>query len=581
MDTTMSPIPQTEVKTKHKKSGNTPKKNQAKKKKTAQKKKWKQQRVRLALTANGSTTYLRKDPDRKHRLVPSSPEDIARQVSPKSRKNKRSESGHRLDEIELGKREGEKARKRLQKARHKQRRKAFRVLCSIPSISPDAKTIWKLLLLCLLSLVLDLAVPNLPGVPVIQLENAAYIPEPLRKILTAFRGPATLGNRGAKLKRPSYLHAYVPLGSPSPSTQMEDYLGGCVKVGGKKKFYWVPLSCTMFAIAPNTPESVRKTAIANSPLAIPILCGNPKIQDRPLLKLEGIAFQQYDPQMLKTLESYSKLIFAELFDFSRRMHQKKRRWRNFTEAANQFIPKSKNGRFISVDLSPETTITATALAVFKMLLEYAVKEKWVGQERARRALQDAQTQLLPQSAPHRDSSDSVGSAASWDDPNIFWAFLQNYLQEHQQQISLAGAPCDRNTIAVAHQVKNEKFLILPRNQCATAYADYLHQQGITIPEEMKKWETDLQRAILEWGVQIKREGSSVTWRFNFYRKDNSKEDCKVPCLAFPPAQLPDSITDKLTDWFGSEFAQWIPPQSGRNEVDVEKVTESSVNNCNE
>ena len=545
------------------------------------KKAQKRTKVKFATKQNNRSDYFRRGNRPKRHYEPLPPEEVAKQISKEDHQDVQSDLCS-LDVVEVGSKEAKSTRKRLKKAPRKKRRKALRALCPAIGTFADAKAYWRLLLLGLLSLVMDLALPNLPGVPVILLENAIGIPHALLTVLVALHGPAMLKEKGCRLRRPYYLRAQVTVGSSSPSADMEDYLGGYVRVYGVKKFLWIPMACVMYAIAPNLPESVRKTAIERSPLAIPILCANPKVQGRPVLTFDAASFQQYDPARLKKLASHAKLIYAELTAFDHWIHKGRKRWSNCAAGIEQFLPKQRNGRFILMAPSAEATIMAMALSVFNTFLGYAYREGWIKAKAANAIIAEAWQQVLPESYPKMDVGNSDDTTADtpvvsgkWNEPAVFWPFLERYLQDRQQHIDLDGAPCKRDTAAVVHNLADAAYLICPREQVAQSYAEHLRMNGIPLPEE-KNWETALQRSILNWGVPVKTEKNDITWRFSFYEKD-AAEKAKVPCLAFPLTQLPETITDSLTDWFGEAFERWLPPEAVRNESEVEKVPESAEN----
>lgn len=538
----------------------TPKKNKAKRKKATQKKKLKQQRARLALNVGGATYYLRKDPGRKKCLIPLSPSELTQQAAPKSRKDKLYGQGHQMGEIELGNKEEKKARKILKKASRKRRRKAFRALFSAPSIFTDAKTGWRFLLLCLIALVLDLAAPDLPGVPLVQLQNAVDIPKPLLAVLRALYGPNELKRRGAQIKRPSHLRAYISLGSYSPSVRMEDYLGGHIKVGGRKKSVWVPLSCEVFAVSPNTPESIWKTAITYSPLTIPILCSTIKAPVRPVLSFDVTSFQEYDPKMLKHLKSRSKLIFAELSDFRQWVHQKRKRWKHCAEEVEQFIPKTQNGRFISESMSAESTITAMALAVFKALLRYATEEKWVKQKKANKILQDAWRQLLPESAPPEKGRAANDASLAYDTPEVFYRFLtERFVPAYHSQIlqALKGSQETMGLIRDFDDNGAKPWFITPRNLFLKAYAAWLGEASNSpaFGLSSKNSGAAIQRKLQDAGIPLRGETNNpATWRYTFYaakEKKAKKEKCGIlPCFALPLQELPEHVQACFRDQLG-------------------------------
>lgn len=533
---------------------------------------------RLAIQFDCRNYLLNKRPHMKSHYVPLSSDQQARYLSSDQQVNEAALWGMKTADLDHPWQK--KLKRALKRTPKRKLARACRTLCGAPNMLPDPKPGWLILLLSLLAAVLDLFHQDLPGVPIVQLKGSLTIPDPLEALLRAIRGPNKVKGKGFKLKRPACIRADIPLGASTPSLDPEDYIGGHAKVEGLKRHFWLPLRCTAFAIAANVPLSLQAAIVERSPLTIPVFCAPvPKLKNRPLvLPIDSTAFQSVDPDMLASLKKDRKNTFLAIHSFISWLWRKKRHWKACLKDVERFYPRTRNGRFVTTNASDEAKVIALALAIFKQFLRFASKKKWITDEDAQSFLHDAWTQVLPESAP-KGLADGEPVAGAWDNPGTFWSFLARYLQEHQRSISLDGAPCERSIIAVAHHLFDDTYLIFPREQLAQAYAEYLRAQGI--PQlEATNWETALQRTIQDWGIQVKTEKKDITWRFVFYKKGGSADKCKVPCLAFPLAQLPETIMNNLLDWFGEAFGRWFQPQAGRNEAETEKVTETVQNGDN-
>ena len=533
---------------------------------------------RLAILADHTTILFIKRPKMRHHYLPLTAGQQAQSLSSDQQVNEDALWG--MKTADLDRPWQKKLKRALKRTPRRKLARACRTLCGAPNMLPDPKPGWLILLLSLLAAVLDLFHQDLPGVPIVQLKGSLTIPDPLEALLRAVHGPDAVKGKGFRIKRPACIRADIPLGASTPSLAPEDYVGGRAKVNGLKRRFWLPLRCVAFAIAANVPQAVQTTIVERSPLTIPIFCSPvPKLKDRPLvLPIDGAAFLSVDPDMLTALKSEQKATFLVVYSYVSWLRRKKKRQKACRKDTMNFYPRTRNGRFVTTNASDEAKVIALALAIFKQFLRFASKRKWIAAEEARSFLQEAWAQVLPESAP-RSLADGEPVAGAWDNPGTFWSFLARYLQEHQRSISLDGAPCERSIIAVAHHLFDETYLIFPREQLAQAYAEYLRAQGI--PQlEATNWETALQRTIQDWGIQVKTEKKDITWRFVFYKKGGSADKCKVPCLAFPLAQLPETIMNNLLDWFGEAFGRWLQPQAGRNEAETEKVTETVQNGDN-
>lgn len=89
-----------------------------------------------------------------------------------------------------------------------------------------------------------------------------------------------------------------------------------------------------------------------------------------------------------------------------------------------------------------------------------------------------------------------------------------------------------------------------------------------IPEQGGRWETQVQSAIMNGGIAVKTEGEDISWRFAFYRKGQAPAGLKekLPCLAFPLAQLPPEVITALKSALGPAFTPWSSDLGQESEV---------------
>lgn len=533
----------------------------------------KKRKPKLAVYANHAIYVLINRRHMRHHYESIPPNQQAQFLSSDQQANESTLWG--MNAVDFDHDQQKKLEKQYKGISKKRFRRACQAFCQSPDVLSDPRPYWLILLLSLLASVLDLFLPDLPSTPVIQLKNALSIPDALEVLLQAVHGPDLIKGKGCKLQRPACIRASVPLGAANPSQDPEDYIGGYANVNGAKRHLWLPLRCMAFALAANVPRSVQETIIGRSPLTIPIICSPTlKPKDRPLVfLLDGSPFQSVDPDMLKQLKRHRKITYLLIYCFTRWLRRKEKRQQKCRENASQFYPSTRNDRFVTTAASDEAKVIALALAVFKQFLHYASRKKgWITHEDAQSTLLETWTRLLPESAP-KALSEAKTTSDAWDNPNRFWAFLARYLQENQQHISLAAPPCSPDIVAVTHQLPEGKFLIMPRRQLSQAYFNDLQSQNIILPSGgEKKWDTTLQRAILEWGIQAKTEGKDISWRYTLYDNQAPKNKRKLPCLAFPIDQLPGTIITQLINWFGNDFDPWISPTKLRNDSEQEKVT---------
>jgi len=535
---------------------------------------------KFVIHADRATYLLGKRPHQRHHYVPFTPEQQSQFLSSDQTANESTLWNKMSADLNHQQKKGTK--RKAKNTSKKKFRHACRTLFDAPNMLPDPKPGWMVLLLSLLASVLDLFLPDLPSAPTVRLRDSISIPEPLESLLRAVHGPSSIKGKKTRVKRPACIRAFVPKKSLAPSLDLEDYIGGYTKVHSFKRHFWFPLRCTAFALAASVPQPVQATIIDRSPLTIPIVCSPTlKLKDRPLeLQLDGPSFDTVDGERLKQLRKRRGRTYLVVNCFAHWLRHSKKQRKKVREDISKFYPRAQNGGMTTTTAPDDVKALALALAIFKRFLRYASKQDWLTHEEAQAILTSAWTCLLPASAP-AVSSGANAAAGSWNDPGIFWSFLEHYLQANQQRISLTPPPCAPDVVAVTHTFSKTKFLILPRSQFTHAYFTELQARGIAVPsDDEKKGGVAVQRMLLNWGVQVKKEGEEHTWRYTFYDKQTPKNDRKLPCLAFPISQLPDSIISRLSDWFGAEFDPWIPSSAARNIPDPEKVTENAENGAN-
>lgn len=526
---------------------------------------------KAVVSCENTVSYLRKDQNQKHHLVPFTADEQAKYLEPDPEGETAPDKELRTNSkvVEFGRKKGKRARKRIKKASRKQRKRACRTLCSAPDMVPEPTPVWKLLLLCMLSLVLDLAFPHIPKVPVVWLQSISEIPEPIRVLLKVFHGPDAVKKHGSTLKRPCCLNAHVSPGAVYPSSRMEDYLGGYIKLNGKYKLFWLPLHCTVFAAAPNVPKAVRETAVAYSPLSIPVLCTKPTASERAVIPLDGEAFQSYDPDILKQLKTRAGLIFAELSMFVSWLRQKKGRWKRCMGSVEQFRCRPRNGKYVSANVTEEVALLSTALAVFKDFLQYAsLEEHWLAPEKAQEILVNAWTHVLPETAPQGTSNEPELSALNCYTPEAFYQFLGDwFLPTYRNQILQSGKG-EAGITALIHQIDAIKYFITPREDFANGYAKWLREKNAAAPwlSEAKPGAV-LQRELQASGIPLRGEkNNSSTWRYAF--STNGGES--ISCFALPVSELPQALQQRLEDLIGSPSGAITAPNPSERRTNHEE-----------
>lgn len=479
-------------------------------------------------------------------LVPT----VSTQHSPKSL-NCLKEVNNDLDieEIDLGRSSEKHAIEHFNLTSLNEHRSACLAFISAPEILSENNVGWRILVLSLLALFMDFALPALSSVPIIQLGLMTQIPDFLVTLTDIVGGPNLLKHKGSSIQRPHCIRAIVPLGATTPSLCPEDYCGGHIKTWYGKKRCWLPYTCTPVIFASNVPAVIAKCILDASPLMLPILCGNSfKTDSRLVLKMDGSAFQTVDPIRLEDLHNYTSLIYSQLQAFNCWLRSKRGRWKSCLADMEQFYPQVRSGRFQTKIITEELVLWTAALAIFKSFLYFASSVTgWLADNEAQDVLFSAWSAVLPESMPTPPRDDS--SAVLWNEPQVFWTFLNTYLQENKQHIALSKSDRSRTTIALLHQLPNRiKYLIFPRASLAEAYGKYLSLHNGFLPKERR--ELMILHELLSWGIQVKRESGDedITWRYTFFPKEQAPDDAlkgKIPCLAIPLVQLPNSIQATL------------------------------------
>ena len=520
---------------------------------------------KAAIVSAKRTAFLMKESATPKVLEPLSPEEQQKLLPPGTK----NPAGH-LDEsamdISIHHLKGLKdGRKYLDEASQEDLHDACLTLLDVPSAFAKALSIAKFVLLALLSLVVDLALPYLPGVPIVYLGILVGVPELSRMLLRAISGPDIQCRKKWEVKRPSTLLPFVPLGETAPALVPEAYLGGWLKDWrGRKIHFWLPYYCQAVAIASNVPHKVAEKIIGASPLAVYFVLGMDKFQNkgRPSLDIDGSAFLSFDPLMMDRLGRLEKVVYAEVQDFIRWLRAKEKRWEAWLSDIDLFLPKSAQGRFVQINSDPDALLYACRLALLKSFLNFAVNKRgWLTDNEAQQFLLNYWRLVLPESAPVNSAGDGVRAGRyRWNDPLTFWTFLSDYIGKYAAEISTGGAPVMREIVGVLHRLPDGAYLIFPRSPVFQAYKTWLHDQRPDVPEQGGRWETQMQTAIMDWGIHVKSEGKDISWRFAFYRKGQAPDTLKekLPCLAFPLVQLPPEIIAALDSALGSSFAPWNP-----------------------
>ena len=530
-------------------------------------------KIKNAIVLGERTAFLMRESATPKVLEPLTPEEQQKQLPP-GLKNPVEWLEKHATGVDIHYLDQQKKRwKALRKANQEELHDACMTLLDLPAAFAKALPVAQLVLLALLSLVIDLALPHLPGVPIAYFSILGGVPNLLRKILHAISGPDIQCGKKWELKRPTALLPFVPLGETAPALVPETYVGGWFKDWrGRKHHFWLPYHCQAIIIAPNFPHKLAEKIIGASPLAIFIVCGTQKFQakERMSLTADGSTFLTFDPLMADQFGRFEELIRAEIQDFVQWLRAKKKRWRAWLDDVGGFLPKTNQGRFLQVSSAPDAQLLACCLALFKAFLSFAVEKRgWLTMAEAQQFLLDYWCLVLPESAPATGAGygGQVGNCR-WNDPLTFWTFLSGYISEHATKISADGAPVKQEIVVVLHRLSDVPYIIFPRSPMLQAYVSWLQDRRVDIPEQGGRWETQVQSAIMNGGIAVKTEGEDISWRFAFYRKGQAPAGLKekLPCLAFPLAQLPPEVITALKSALGPAFTPWSSDLGQESEV---------------
>ena len=444
---------------------------------------------------------------------------------------------------------------------------AFRSLCQAGDLLQNSAGVWHILLIAMLARVLDLATPNLPGIPVIRLKSISDVPPALQVLLQMVNGPKDVHRGdGWKLKRPSVLVPVLDKEYRTHSSHPTDYVGGTYENDyGETKRFWLPLNNCAVAVQTTVPKNILTILFEQWTTAIPIICGDGfKTKNRPTIELDGRDFLTVDPIVLSRLTDSTEHVYAELDYIFFRLHERKKQWRRCKASIDTYLPIVQHGRFVQATASSEAKILATALAVFREILDQAEDNDWVSAEDAAAAFTAAWRAVLPESAPQPPAIQApevvhnVAAAPSltYDSPTLFYHFLSEvFLPTHRDKIVLPGEPVTGQAVGKLHHLGGEPHFITPRTQFLVQYRDYLIKNGIApFSTQGSDWENPVQAALIEEEIPLKKEGNG-SWRCpSFY--DAPYRTAKTKTIKFvglPLSQLPPEVQNSFTTQFGIEI----------------------------
>lgn len=122
---------------------------------------------------------------------------------------------------------------------------------------------------------------------------------------------------------------------------------------------------------------------------------------------------------------------------------------------------------------------------------------------------------------------------------MFWNLLTHYLETGEVKIGEKGSP---STSALINDIGNERYLILPRSRfCNDLRANISNVDKVTNSQKLETWLPTHMRDV--WNISVKTESNDISYRYKFYanESDSNKGKAKIPCLAIPWSQLPESI----------------------------------------
>lgn len=444
---------------------------------------------------------------------------------------------------------------------------AFCVLCQVGKLLPSPTAVWVVLLIGMLARVLDLTIPNLPNVPVIRIKNVSDVPQSLKTLLQIINGVDVVRKGdGWKLNRPSALVPIVDRQYNALSSHPADYVGGTYKNNnGEKTRFWIPLDNCAVAVQTGIPKDVFTALFEQWTTAIPIICGDGfKIKDRPVIVLDGQDFLTIDPEILDQLVQHTERIFAELDYIFFCLHDKPNWWHRCAASIETYLPTVRHGRFVQTIATAETKILATALVVFREILDRAEGEDWVSVEDADTVFIEAWRAVLPESAPkipilqpEENSLSPVSiNGLTYDSPELFYSFLGDiFLPSHSTQIALPGEPVTDRTDGKLHYLEDGLYFITPRTKFLLEYKDFLIKSNVPpFSTQDKDWENPVLAELIANDVPLKREANG-SWRYpTFYDKEYRTSATKnVKYIGLPVNLMPSEAQNAISEQFGIEI----------------------------
>lgn len=451
--------------------------------------------------------------------------------------------------------------------------------CKYPFLFEDKASAVTLLLLVLLAQVAQYWISGI-SLPIICYTSATspIATSGLRALLRAIQGPEKWSGDDWQLRRPWVIHAQQSILETAPSQSPIDYIGGVFTnhYSEQRKFYF-PYICSAMSFSPDTPPSVAKQIIDDSPLALPIMLGNrqPKNDTRFLWKFSDAFWESYNQDGLKAFEVYAPGIHMQICAFLEWLCPHKKRVKVWLDSVNTFRPFQRNGSFTRLKTDHKTEYLCAALALFQQYLYFASDMVGcISQEDARKILLDYRRLVLPESAP---AVQAGGASANrmYDDPDVFYQFLiKHFLPTYKAQIHL-GDYGNRETVGLIRNMDGCDLLIIPRGVCLKSYENWLTTKQITFPKSnAKNHEAAMQRTLQNANIPLRHEkNNESTWRCNFYEAENGTSKTKsVPCFGFPIQQLPQPVQDCLSTMFGLQSNPTVNP----NDSDLQPNTPNEV-----
>lgn len=525
------------------------------KKSTSKKGLW----AKLVISFSNTRYGMVKDPKMRGYMMPLSPQDQGKH-SAKISKNPEewglSEDYTTAHCVEL-----------LQKSILQYLSEAFCALCQVGKLLPSPTAAWVVLLIAMLSRVLDLTLPNLPNVPVIRIKNVSDVPQSLKTLLQIINGTDVVRKGGSwKLNRPSVLVPIVDRKYNALSSHPADYVGGTHKNdNGEKTHFWIPLDNCAVAVQTGIPKDVFTALFEQWTTAVPIICGDSfKIKDRTVIVLDGQDFLAVDPEILNQLVQHTERIFAELDYIFFCLHDKPNWWHRCAASIETYLPTVRHGRFVQTIATAETKILATALVVFREILDRAEGEDWVSVEDANTVFIEAWRAVLPESAPkipilqpEENSLSPVSiNGLTYDSPELFYSFLGDiFLPSHSTQIALPGEPITDRTDGKLHYLEDGLYFITPRTKFLLEYKDFLIKSNVPpFSTQDKDWENPVLAELIANDVPLKREANG-SWRYpTFYDKEYRTSATKnAKYIGLPVNLMPPEAQNAISEQFGIEI----------------------------